>query len=454
MLIKNVTDSSPFWALTVLLVVVFFTGGSSWASEPQLMLLRPVALIAAALAAITLKPRDLMRHKVAAALLLAAVLLTALHLVPLPFEMWSSLPGRDLLAAIDQTMGLGPMARPLTMSPDATLNALYALSIPAAVLLLAVQLNAAGHRKMLFVLLGLALLSALFGLLQAAGSDITFYPLQTKSSGLFANRNHQAALLALILPLIAAVALVGPGGKPSLPWRATSAVAIGCLVVPLGIVTGSRTGLVLLAVGLMFAALIWAWRRPVQGWKARSLTPIALASLAVGLVVITSLASRDVALGRLSQNGEDLRWPVWRSVIDMLPDYMPWGTGIGSYAEAYQVLEPEALLRPTFSNHAHNEFLEIALTAGVPGLVLLALAGFALVAGLARAFSADGAASSLSATLRRSGLAIIVVLAIASATDYPARTPAMSAILALAAVWATFTTKPEQESRQGRLRAR
>jgi O-antigen ligase len=148
-----------------------------------------------------------------------------------------------------------------------------------------------------------------------------------------------------------------------------------------------------------------------------------------------------VAIDRLSADGEDLRWPVWQSILEMLPAYMPWGTGIGSYAEAYQMLEPEALLRPTFSNHAHNEVLEVALTAGVPGLILLALASLSIVVGLARAFSAN-APSSTSATLGRLGLSMIVVLVIASATDYPIRTPIMSAILVIAAVWATMTNGP------------
>jgi hypothetical protein len=440
---QTLLDRGPLWVLAGLLCLAFLTGGSTWPSEPQLALLRPVALFAAAFAVLTFRPIDLQRHWAVLGLFLAAVLLTALHLVPLPFAWWSALPGREMVVAIDAAVGLGAIDRPLSMSPDATLNALYALSVPAAVLLLAAQLNLGDHRKVMLVLLALSLSSALLGLLQAAGTGITLYPMQTETSGLFANRNHQAALLALILPLAAAFTLIGPGGDGRLTWRAVPAVALGILVIPLVLVTGSRSGLVLLAVGLVFAGLIWLWRRPghLGSWGARAVAPLAFAGTALGLVAITVMASRDVAIDRLASGDADLRWPVWQSIIDMLPAYMPWGTGVGSYVEAYQVLEHEALLRPTFSNHAHSELLEIALTAGVPGLALLALAGVGLVIGLARAFSARAAASP-AATLRRLGLAMVVVLVTASASDYPVRTPIMSALLALAAVWATLEVAP------------
>lgn len=431
--------SVPFCVLAALLCLAFFTGGSTWASEPQLIVLRPAALVAAAIAAVTIHLGDIKRHWPVLGLFFATTLLTALHLVPLPFEWWSALPGREIIVDIDAAVGLGPIARPMSMSPDATLNALYSLSVPLAVLLLAVQIDVDGHRKILIVLLALALLSAFAGLLQAAGSDITFYPKQTETSGLFANRNHQAALLAMTLPISAGVALIGPGGRRRQQWRAVAAITLGVLVVPLVIVMGSRSGLILLGVGLVLAVLIWLWGQPqrLEGWVARAAAPATFMGLIIGLVAVTAMASRDVAIDRLSQDGEDLRWPVWQSILDMVPAYLPWGTGIGSYAEAYQVLEPEAMLRPTFSNHAHNEMLEIALTAGLPGLVLLALAGLGLIFGLARAFSSKAAAST-SGALSRLGLAIILILVIASATDYPVRTPIMGAVLALAAVWGTL----------------
>lgn len=443
---------APFWLLAAFLCIVFFTGGSAWDSEPQLMLLRPAALVIAGCAILTLRWEHVARHWVVAALFLGVALLTAAHLVPLPYAWWSALPGRDIIISIDQVAGLGQISRPLSMAPDATLNALYALSIPFAVLLLAVQLNPQEHQRILVLLLALAALSGLFGVLQAGGSTIAFYPEQTPTSGLFANRNHQGALLALLIPMAAALGALGVSNRVGAAARVAAAPAITVIAIPLLLVTGSRSALVVAAVGLVFGLLIWSsgGGRQARPLWLRLLPPAAVTAVVGGLVWLTAFASRDVAIERLGATENELRWPVWQSIIDMLPHYMPWGTGIGSYAQAYQILEPDNLLRPTISNHAHNEFLEVAFTAGMPGLVLLGIAFGVLLFALWRSFSIK-AASDPAVIFSRLGSSIFVLLAIASASDYPTRTPILAAVLALASVWASMGGRAisETKSRQG-----
>lgn len=445
-------DRAPFWLLAVFLFIVFFTGGSTWDSEPQLMILRPLALILTGCAIITLRPDHIARHRLVLGLFLAAALLTVAHLVPLPYAWWSMLSGREIIVAIDQAARLGQISRPLSMAPDATLNALYALSIPFAVLLLAVQLSPQEHERILVLLLALAALSGLFGVLQAGGSNIAFYPAQTPTSGLFANRNHQGALLALLIPMAAALGALGVSSRVGAAARVAAAPVITVIAIPLLLVTGSRSALVVAAVGLIFGLFIWSSSRARQDrplWL-RFLPPAVVTAVVGGLVWITAFASRDVAIERLGATKNELRWPVWQSIIEMLPHYMPWGTGIGSYAQAYQILEPDSLLRPSISNHAHNEFLEVAFTAGIPGLALLGIAFVALLFALWRSFS-NLASNSSVVILSRLGASMLVLLAIASASDYPTRTPILAAVLALASVWASIGGRAirETKSKQG-----
>jgi O-antigen ligase len=419
---------------SVFMLAVFFAGGSSWADEPHLILLRPLAFAVAAIGLWSLRLEHIRQFWAVWLIFGLAVLLTAAHLVPLPYDWWSNLPGRQVIVDIDKAVGLGQVSRPLSMSPEATMNALLSLSVPLAVLVLASQFDGLRQRRALGVVLLLSFMSAVVGLLQATGADIALYSRQSPSSteGLLVNRNHQAALLGLIFPMAAVAISAGVG--MGLPRKIeTFAGASMCLVaVPLVLVTGSRTGLLVAGVSLVLVfalGLLPLARVAVKPWVR-----YAAAFASVGaLVWATIWASRDVAIMRIEDQTEDLRWPVWQSIVDMIPHYLPWGTGVGSYAEAYRVLEPDNLLRPTFSNHAHNEALEILFTAGIPGAALVLLALVFLAAAVWRGLRSTGDAGFF----KRLGVVVIILLAIASVSDYPVRTPILSAVFVLAAIWAS-----------------
>ena len=424
----------PFILFCVFMLAVFFSGGSSWSDEPHLILLRPLAFVVAAIGLWSLRLQHIRQFWAVWLIFGLAVLLTASHLVPLPYDVWSNLPGRQVIVDIDKAVGLGQISRPLSMSPETTMNALLSLSVPFAVLVLASQFDGLRQRRALGVVLLLSFMSAAVGLLQATGADIALYSLQASQdiAGLFVNRNHQAALLALIFPMAAVAISAGIG--MGLPRKIEAFVGASmCMVaVPLVLVTGSRTGLLVAGASLV---LVFAFSLlPIKRLSVRPWVRYSVAFASVGaLVGATIWASRDVAFMRLENQTEDLRWPVWQSIIDMLPHYLPWGTGVGSYVEAYQVLEPDNLLRPTFSNHAHNEVLEILFTAGFPGAVLLLLVLVFLAVAIWRGLRSAGDA----ALFKRLGIVAIILLAIASLSDYPVRTPILSAVFVLAAIWAS-----------------
>lgn len=441
----------PFWILTAFLVLVLMTGGSSFGNVPQLIVLRPVAVLLAAYGIITLRREHWRDYRATFLMTIAIVGLTIVHLIPLPPPLWHVLPGRGLLRAIDATAGIEGQWRPLTLTPSRTVNALFALTIPVATLTIAVQLTAADRIRMLYVLLALGSVSAFIGLLQAAGLPISLYhvigsPDAVEAAGLFANQNHQAALLAILIPALAVLPRIGGHGDRA-KRIAKPLTAIGALaIVILLIVTGSRAGLILGMIALLatfFYGLLqsdWLDRMPRR--MALGVKFVAVATVACAAVAITLWTARGLALQRLELVGADLRPRLWASIVPILPDYQPWGTGIGSYVEVYRWREPLALLRATYSNHAHNEYLEIALTAGVPGLILLAAAFVLTVMGLWR----NRTGSDPAAILARLGGTIIVILACASITDYPLRTPLLSAVMVLAVVWCV---KPDR----GRIRS-
>ncbi len=55
----------------------------------------------------------------------------------------------------------------------------------------------------------------------------------------------------------------------------------------------------------------------------------------------------------------------------MIRTYFPVGSGLGGFDPLFRMHEPFELLKPTYFNHAHNDWLEIALDAGGAGIALL-----------------------------------------------------------------------------------
>jgi O-antigen ligase len=89
------------------------------------------------------------------------------------------------------------------------------------------------------------------------------------------------------------------------------------------------------------------------------------------------------------------------------------------------------MLSPLSIAQANNDWLEVALMAGLPGVVLLA---FAVVLWLARA-RALLFAKSHGLQFSRLGLLIILFFGLASLTDYPLRVPSISCLIVVAALW-------------------
>lgn len=446
----NLRDwSVPLGVLTALLVLIFATGGTSRYDTPHIMLLRPAAILAAGFALISFASEHWRAYRPLLLLALASLVLTALHLVPLPPGIWQSLPGREIIAEIDQVAGLEGQWRPLSMFPEGTWNALYAMSVPMAALLLAVQLNEKDRVRLLALVILLCLASGMVGVLQAAGTDVRFYRVSSETAGLFANRNHQAAMLGAMFPMIAALALCASAyTNHTRPVRLVAATGLVALV-PLIMVTGSRMGLVVGLIG--FSCLIFMRFSRDAGSKGFALSGAmqagAGALIAAGMAAGSVFLARDKALDRMAAGTEnEMRMPVWESMLEFIPQYMPWGSGIGSFVPIYQIHEPPTLLIPGYFNQAHNDWIDIPLTSGLPGAVLALAALIMFALGAKSALAARGVAGHL----RKCGIIVILVLAFASLSDYPLRTPILSALFAIAAVWAwspeadnTHKRKPE-----------
>jgi hypothetical protein len=434
----------PFWALVAFLILAFFTGGASRGDAQSLIILRPAAVIVCGIGLWSLSWEHVKAYRFLFGMAAAIFALVLSHLIPLPPSVWGALPGRGIITEIDKVAELGAVWRPISMVPSATWNALYSLFVPLAVLILGAQLSREDRFKLLPWVLGLGLFSGLWGISQVIGDPqgpLYLYRVTNNGAavGLFANRNHQAILLASLFPMLAVYASTSVRSEEQAGVRLWLAIGAGFVLVPLLLVTGSRAGLILGVVGLLSTLLVY--KRPSDLTpKKRKGGKLDLRYAAAGFGVLclgalTIIMSRAEAFQRLFATDEaDPRFQLWPYLPPIAWKYFPLGSGIGSFVEVYQIDEPYELLSPEYFNHAHNDWLEVYMTVGLPGLILLGITIYAVFQTSWILFRTPIEAGR-DVRFARLGAIVILILALGSIGDYPLRTPTLAAVFAVAVLW-------------------
>lgn len=439
-----------FWMLSTFLLLLWIAGGASRADAAGQPIVR-LAAWALLVAYVFRGPwPDWRRLGFPAVLLSLTGILVAAQLIPLPPTLWIALPGRSLLAEAAEITGQSQPWRPISVSPGATANALGALVVPAIVLLLAANLGRAQRWQVLTVILVLILGGAILGALQFSGTLLD-NPLINDVRGMvsanFANRNHLALFLAIGCLLAPAWAMRRDGRDR---WRLLGLLLLLPLLVLMILATGSRAGLVLGAVGLIagFGAVWPDARRNFANLPRHTIIAGAAALAAVvGIAIALSVGmDRAVSISRVVEMnaGADMRSKALPVVVTLIWNYLPVGSGFGTFDPVYRIIEPDTLLSPRYFNHAHNDWLEIALEGGVLSIALMASA----LLWWGRLSLNAWRYSTESCVLARIGSAVIFLISLASAVDYPARTPMVMAILMLGAVWLNDGAHPGPGRRQ------
>jgi hypothetical protein len=123
-------------------------------------------------------------------------------------------------------------------------------------------------------------------------------------------------------------------------------------------------------------------------------------------------------------------------------DYLPAGSGLGSFQDVYRTYEDPDGIIETWMNHAHSDFAEIFLELGLPGVLLVILF---LIWWTRRTIAIWSSGGDVFA--RAASIATGAVLA-HSLVDYPLRTAAIAA--AFAACCALMAEPRERSSRKAR----
>ena len=317
-------------------------------------------------------PRDARKGiALPAALAIAASLLPLLYLIPLPAAWVLQLPGRAaLLQPAVTELGSG-LWLPLSFAPDATWQAWLKTIPPLALFLAALRMGEAARQRLLFALVLLALVQALWALLQwPAGADEWLYLYgsdgASRAAGAFANRSHLAGLLAMLLPVVAMLALHGGHVRTAAPQRI--AVAAGALLlVAAMLATRSRAGAGLLLIEGAALAL-WSLRR--QGARV---VGTALAAVAGAALLILPSAGPQLLQG-FALDVADGRAALLQRSFAAATTFFPWGSGPGTFAGVFATFDTTATLDTVFVNHAHDEPVQLLFELGLAGIALYAAA--------------------------------------------------------------------------------
>lgn len=363
-------------------------------------------------------------------LAVAALVVTALQLVPLPPSVWTALGGRSVIADGDRLLGLGLSWRPLSLTPYRTIDCLLSAIPPFAILLGVIRLKAnRGVYAAIAIVVGALAGIGLSALQLSAGSNETspFYLYAVTNLGVgvgfFANANHMASLLLVSIPFL--LAMVAAARRSHLQ-RYSAFVAIAAaagILILVGIgLNGSLAGF-----GLVIPVCVASLSIVLASHGQRR--SAALVAVVLSIAGVAVLAGTDVSRASFRDQSEvsvGSRAQILIPTLKLARDFAPFGSGVGSFREVYPIAEDPTAVTSTYVNHAHNDYAEWIEEAGLPAIVLIVL----FFAWWARAVSAVWRQSDGAAFARAASIASAVLL-LHSIVDFPLRTSAMASVFAL-----------------------
>jgi O-antigen ligase len=461
---KDMALSGQFWLTAFTLLAALLLGGGTrggFLSDALLQLLAiPLLLLSASrLSDLFWRHRAKLRElRWELVFCVAVVLVPLIQLVPLPPVLWTLLPHRAPLIASFDALGHGLSGNdssanglpwlPISVSPNATWLSVMALLPTLAVFFGTVLLGYRERRLLSFGVVAFGIVSSFLGLLQIAqgpASRLRFFAATnvTEAVGFFANRNHFAAFLYVVL-LFAAVWSIDIGFAVG-PWRdrrifeARSIVTITASFLAVVILLAaeamarSRAGMMLTMVSLAGAyGLVLTDRRR----RTLSGTPLNFLFAAAGMafILIVQFALYRILARFNADPLDEVRLQFARTTIEAAWAYMPFGAGMGTFVPVYGMFEkPQDLFAHAYINHAHDDILELWLETGIFGMTLMGAFAAWFISRTAKIWRyASVGVNEFDRSLARAATIAVALIITHSFLDYPLRTAAMTAMLAFA----------------------
>ena len=379
-------------------------------------------------------------------LAVGAVAVIAAQLIPLPPSIWAQAGPRADIAKDFTSLGLAVPWQPLSVAPAAGLDALFKIIPALAIVCAMVRLRAYLPRWLAVAIFAGTLAGIALGAMQIASTGAEVSPLYLyedtsvgKAVGFFANADHMATLLVIALPFLAAT-LAAARSANMQRYSAVLAVVAGLAVLILiGLaMNGSLAAFTLVLPVLAGSALIVL----PPGNRSRSwLLIVVLLLLAASVAALEKTAIGSGRMGTHATTAAQSRAELLLTTSRAASDFLPWGSGLGSFQSVYPLYESPLTVDATYVVHAHNDYAEMVLELGVAGIVLMALFLVWWAAAVWRTWrTAEAGPFARAATIASAAILVHSVV------DFPLRTAAISACFGMClALLADSRAAPRKE---------
>ena len=281
------------------------------------------------------------------------------------YALFQIIPFGSLAALAD----VGDIPRTISLEPFGTQVA--ALHFLALLILLAALLtyidSAKRLRKIVIIITIFGFVFAFFGILQNVLSPQKIYGIYevpyAKPFGSFVNRHNFAAYMEMTLCLPLGLMFAGAVEKDR---RLLTITAIALMGIAL-ILSGSRGGLIAFLAAVFFLIMLTTKTKNTKQIALKiGLAVILLATIVVG----SALIGGETSLMRIGEadSSPTTRTHIWSVTLSIIKNNLPFGAGFGAFGVAYTPYDSLNGLERV--EQAHNDYLEVAATAGIVGLLI------------------------------------------------------------------------------------
>jgi O-antigen ligase len=271
-----------------------------------------------------------------------------------------------LPCAVFALIGTAQFASGLTAYRHDTLSEMLNLGVYGILVLVSGEtLNRRRHLRTLAQMLAVFGFGvAVLAILQSFSGTRSIYGLRPVDSisatiyGPYANHNHYAGLMEMLVPLAFGAGGLERKGKRILYYFAGSVMALSIFF------SGSRGGMIALVVSVLFGAAM------LYRQEQNTRTLFAVASFGFVLATMVVLLGTKDTLKRMVDTRDLHRAQINADAIGMAMHKPILGFGLGTFSTVfpkYQSFSTDSLI-----NHVHNDYLELLVETGMAGVGVFA----------------------------------------------------------------------------------